>query len=165
MIILGIDPGMASTGYGIIKKIKIKNKKSKIVHLSHGVIKTPVGRGVGKRLRELRLKLRKIIRQFYPDCMVIEQHFFGKNSKTAMVVGQARGVILMTAAEFKLPTFEYQSLAVKKLLTNNGRAEKMEIQRKVQRILKMKAHPTPDDAADALAIAICHGLKVASLVQ
>lgn len=160
MIILGIDPGMAATGYGIIKSsVQSAKFKKKLVHVAHGVIRTPVGMRIGERLKSLRLELRKIIREFNPHCIVVEQHFFGKNSKTAMVVGQARGVLLMTAAESKVPLFEYQSLAVKKMLTNDGRAEKMKIQKKVQKILKMKKHPTPNDAADALAIAICHTLR------
>lgn len=156
MIILGIDPGMAATGYGIIKSSKL-NKN--FVHVAHGVIRTAVNMGIGERLKTLRLDLRRIVKKFKPDCCVIERHFFGKNSKTAMVVGQARGVIVMTLAEFKLPTFEYQSLAVKKMLTQDGRAEKMKIQKTVQKILKMKKRPTPNDAADALAMAICHSLK------
>lgn len=155
MIILGIDPGIAVTGYGIIQTLKHKN----ILHVAHGVIKTPVGVRVGQRLRRLRLELKKIIKEHHPECVAIEQHFFGKNSKTAMVVGQARGVVLMTMAESKIPLYEYQSLAVKKMLTNDGRAEKMKIQKTVKKILKMKKHPTPNDAADALAIAICHSLR------
>lgn len=170
MIILGIDPGMAVTGYGIIKTLKQKNlpagrqgikarKQNDLVHVSHGVIRTPAGMEIGERLKKLRLNLRKIIKEFCPECMVIEQHFFGRNSKTAMIVGQARGVIIMTAAEFNLASFEYQSLSVKKLLTNDGHAEKMKMQKTVKKILRLKKHPTPNDAADALAIAICHSLQ------
>lgn len=160
MIILGIDPGMAVTGYGIIKtKNKDMKTKNSLVYVAHGVIKTPVGMEMGERLKMLRLKLRKIIRDYRPHCLVIEQHFFGRNSKTAMVVGQARGVVLMTTAECRLPLFEYQSLAVKKMLTQDGRAEKMKIQKVVQKILRMKKRPTPNDAADALALAIYHTLK------
>lgn len=161
MIILGIDPGIATTGYGLVKKIK--KSKNNLACIDYGVIKTPCGMEIGERLLLLRRGLRKIIREYIPDCLVLEKHFFGKNSKTAMVVGQARGVIIMTAAEFKLPFFEYQGLAVKKLLTNDGRAEKMKIQKTVAKILRMRKHPTPDDAADALAIAICHGYLSRSL--
>jgi len=106
MIILGIDPGTASTGWGAIKIVKIKNKKEKrngLRCLSYGCIKTPMGMVMPKRLLLLRKELRKIISFYKPDCLATEQLFFGANSKTAMSVGQARGVVMVTAAESNLP--------------------------------------------------------------
>ena len=156
MLILGIDPGMATTGYGLIKQNK---KGDGLLYVACGVIKTPVGMEMGKRLKLLRRDLKKIIKSYSPDCSVLEQLFFGRNAKTAMTVSQARGVIMLTMAESNLPLFEYQGLTVKKTLTQNGRAKKRQIQKTVRKILKMRYLPRPDDAADALGMAIYHALK------
>lgn len=150
MIILGIDPGTATTGYGLIKGPK------KIKYLAHGVIKTPVGMPMGERLLLLRRQLRQVIVAHKPTTVVVEQLFFGRNAKTAMMVGQARGVILMTASETKLPIFEYQGLWVKRKLSGDGHASKKMIQQVVRKTLGLYRLPKPDDAADALALAICY---------
>jgi len=155
-VILGIDPGTATTGYGLVKELKKGNGKLEIGYLSHGVIKTPVGMPMGERLLILRTELKKLIEVYQPTTVVIEQLFFGRNSKTAMMVGQARGVVLMTAAEVSLPIFDYQSLWVKKKLTGDGRANKKRMQQVVRKILRLHRLPRPDDAADALALAISY---------
>lgn len=155
-VILGIDPGTATTGFGIVKSKKKKAKSdSGLVYVSHGVIKTPVGMLMGERLLLLRRKLKEIIKLHKPTAVIIEQLFFGRNSKTAMMVGQARGVVMMTAAEANLPLFDYQSLWVKKKLAGDGHASKKKIQQVVRKTLGLYRLPRPDDAADALALAIC----------
>lgn len=155
-IILGIDPGTATTGFGIVKSKKQKAKSNRdLVYIDHGVIKTPVGMPMGERLLLLRREFKKIIKLHKPTTIIIEQLFFGKNSKTAMMVGQARGVVMMTAAEVNLPIFDYQSLWVKRRLTGDGHASKKKIQQAVRKTLGLYRLPRPDDAADALALAIC----------
>lgn len=112
-----------------------------------------------KRLLMLQKELKKVIKNYQPDCLAMEQLFFGVNSKTAMSVGQARGVVMVTAAEKKIPFFEYQGLQVKFTITGYGRSDKKQIQTSVKKYLKMAEKPKPDDAADALAVAICHLIK------
>jgi crossover junction endodeoxyribonuclease RuvC len=151
--ILGIDPGTATTGFGVVSG-KLK-KKDGLTHISHGVITTPADMEMGERLLLLRQQLKKVIKENEPEAVVIEQIFFGRNSKTAIMVGQARGVVMMTAAEANLPTFEFQGLWVKRRLVGFGHASKKEIQQEVKKVLGLKELPRPDDAADALALAIC----------
>lgn len=163
MIILGIDPGTASTGWGIIKIediiLKREKKNNGLRCLSYGCIKTSLEMTMARRLLLLKKELKKIIHTYQPDCVAMEQIFFGANSKTALSVGQARGVVMVTAAESKLPIFEYQGLQVKLLLTGYGRSDKKKIQQSVKKYLGLSEKPKPDDAADALAVAICHTLK------
>jgi len=156
-IILGIDPGTATTGYGVIQNSEGKQSKSQtnIKYIAHGVIKTPVGMAMGERLLMLHQELKKIIGLHQPQTIVIEQLFFGRNSKTAMTVGQARGVVMVTAAQAKINTCEYQGLWMKKKLVGDGRASKKQIQQYVRKVLGLYKLPRPDDAADALALAIC----------
>lgn len=154
MIILGIDPGTATTGYGLVKQEK-KSSGNGLHHLAHGVIRTPVGMVMGERLLLLRRQLKEVIKIHQPAAMVVEQLFFGRNSKTAMMVSQARGVVTMTAAEEKLPVYNFQGLWVKKRLSGDGHASKKQIQQVVRKLLSLHCLPRPDDAADALALAIC----------
>ncbi len=154
MIILGIDPGTASTGFGIIKA---SSKKVKLVEF--GCITTKAGEEMPKRLLKLRKELKKLIREFEPKIMIIELLFFNTNAKTVMSVGQARGVVMLVAAEHKLPVFEYTALQAKKELTGYGRADKKEVEKAVKRHLRIRRKIKPDDAADALAVAICHVKK------
>lgn len=158
MLILGIDPGTATTGFGVIKTTSKKNGHS-YVHVKHGCILTPKESLMPDRLFSLQNQLRQVILENKPDCVVVEQLFFGINSKTAITVGQARGVVMAAVAEAGLPFFEYQGLSVKKTLTGFGHSDKKIMQKKVQDLLKLKEIPKPDDAADALAIAICHFLR------
>lgn len=166
MIILGIDPGTATTGWGTVKNLKLrvkdsnqKQKNHSLYCIAYGCIKTPMEMVMPKRLLMLRRELRRIIKLYKPDCLAMEQLFFGANSKTAISVGQARGVIMVTAAENNLPIFEYQGLQIKFSLTGYGRSDKKKIQEAVKNYLNLKEKPKPDDAADALAVAIYHFFK------
>lgn len=150
MIILGIDPGTAITGYGLIKK-----KLTKIEIIDYGCIRTETNLSTAERLKKIDQQLAKIIRRYKPQQMAVEDIFFFKNVKTAMKVSQARGVILARAARMNIPVDEYTPLQIKQATTSYGRAGKKQVQRMVQLILNLKEIPKPDDAADALAAAIC----------
>ena len=151
MIIIGIDPGIADTGYGVIKK----EKNNKLSCLTYGSIKTPAHDDLDQRLETLNRELNKIIKKYQPALMAVEQLFFCKNVKTATAVGQARGVILLTGRLNKVRLFEATPLQVKQSVCAYGQAEKLQVQKMVKLILDLKELPKPDDAADALAIAIC----------
>lgn len=158
MKILGIDPGTAITGYGLVEVNKRKGKR-KLTYIKHGCIKTSKNDKMARRLFLLYRDCSRLISEFTPGCVAVEQIFFGANSKTAITVGQARGVVILASEESKIPLFEYQGLAIKRFLTGYGRSNKKEIQKKVKEILSLDFVPKPDDAADGLAIAIYHGLK------
>lgn len=163
MIIFGIDPGTATTGYGVIKSQNGKSK-SVVELMEYGCIVTPKDDPMPLRLYSIQKDLKRLLRQYKPDCIVVEQLFFGINSRTAMTVGQARGVVLSAAASYRIPVFEYQGLHVKSVLTGNGRADKKQIQKSVMKYLNKRKLKKPvngyiDDAADALAVAICHVIK------
>ncbi len=149
LIILAIDPGYAITGWAVIEK-----KQSQLSLLSYGAITTNKNTPHAERLKTLSLKLRKIIKEFKPDTLAIEELFFFKNLKTALKVAEARGVILLNGAEQNLDIKEYTPLEIKQALVGYGRAEKKQIQRMVKTIFQLKAVPKPDDAADAMAIGI-----------
>ncbi|MDD5043765.1 MAG: crossover junction endodeoxyribonuclease RuvC [Patescibacteria group bacterium] len=150
MVILGIDPGFAITGFGLLKKQGVD-----LTHLSHGCIRTDKGENFCLRLKKLNQELNKLIKKHRPDCLAIEELFFCKNAKTALNVGQARGAIILAAINNNLPIYEYTPLEVKQALTGYGRADKNQVQQMVKIILKLKDIPRPDDAADALAVAFC----------
>lgn len=150
MVILGIDPGIADTGFGIIKK-----DEAKITCLMYGSIKTPAKTDIADRLETISNDLNVLIKKYKPDLIAVEQLFFAKNVKTALVVGQARGVVLLTAKQNNIPLTEFTPLQVKQAVTTYGKADKTQIQRMVKMILGLSKIPKPDDAADALAIAIC----------
>ena len=149
-IILGIDPGIADTGYGVINV-----EGSNLTCLAYGSIRTPAQADLISRLELLHKELDKIIKKFRPDYSAVEQLFFNKNAKTALIVGQARGVALLTLKQNKLPVFEYTPAQVKSAVSAYGQASKLQVQKMVKLILNLKELPRPDDAADALAIAIC----------
>ena len=149
MIILGFDPGTATTGFGVIKK----NKEIKLIE--YGCIKTLTNLTTAERLRVLHNQLNLLIKKHKPDMVAVEDIFFFKNLKTVVKVSQARGVILLTAAKSKIPIFECTPLQVKQATTSYGRAEKIQVQKMVKTLLNLKEIPKPDDAADALAVAIC----------
>ncbi len=172
MIIFGVDPGTATTGYGIIRHIK--NKRSKIKNgielIDYGCIVTSKNEEMPLRLYSIQKQLKGLLKQSKPDCVIVEQLFFGINSRTAMTVGQARGVILSTAGGYRLPVFEYQGLHVKYTLTGDGRADKKKIQKSVMKYLGKRKLAKPvngylDDAADALAVAICHVIKTQNAIS
>lgn len=149
-IILGIDPGLADTGYGIIL-----SHCGKINHIAHGSIKTNKNEPLAKRLSLIEQSLVKIIDTYQPEASAVEQLFFCRNITTALSVGQARGVILSTLYKKNISIKELTPLQVKQGVTGYGQASKKQIQQMVKLILNLKTIPKPDDAADALAIAIC----------
>ncbi|MFZ2190142.1 MAG: crossover junction endodeoxyribonuclease RuvC [Candidatus Magasanikiibacteriota bacterium] len=153
--ILGIDPGYGRTGWGVIEKIK-----GEWVLVAYGCIETSVKDPFVDRLVELYNELQKLIKKYEPARVGVEELFFAKNVKTAMKVGQARGVIILTCMQAGLIVNEFTPLQVKQALTGYGRAEKSQVQKMVEMILKIKKKISPDDAADALAIAITTGASM-----
>ena len=152
MIILGIDPGFAITGYGIVKY-----EGNKFCPVDYGAITTASTMELPKRLLHLHDSLAELICGYKPDAIAIEELFFNKNIKTALTVGHGRGVAVLAAAESGVDVFEYTPLQVKQSVVGYGRAEKGQVQQMVKIILNLSKIPKPDDVADALAIAICHG--------
>jgi len=152
MIILGIDPGLATTGWGVIKK-----EQQAISMLGYGVVQTKPGLNRGKRFKEIYLGLAKIISKYKPEVVAVEKLFFFKNLKTALPVSEARGVVLLLVEQKKKKIVELTPLEVKMGICGYGRADKKQIQKMVQKILYLKELPKPDDASDALAAAICCG--------
>ncbi len=151
MIIIGIDPGIADTGYGVINK---KNNNS-LACLDYGSIKTKSTLDLGARLNILHSELDKIIKKYKPRKIAVEQLFFCNNAKTALIVGHARGVILLTIKQNKIPLTELTPLQIKQSVSTYGKATKTQVQKMIKLILNLKEIPKPDDAADALAAAIC----------
>lgn len=151
MIILGLDPGTATTGYGIVRY-----QQQRLTGIVYGTIITPPEMRMSARLNTIYEELGGIITQFKPDEVAIEKLFFGRNTTTAITVGQARGILLLQAERHGLPVGEYTPMQVKQALVGYGLAEKRQVQEMVARILHLSELPRPDDAADALAIAICH---------
>ncbi len=151
MKIFGIDPGTATTGWAIVEEIK---KNPGLV--ACGCINTSKIKSDAERLVEIGKDVALLIKKYKPDEAAIEDLFFFKNLKTAITVAQARGVILYEIKKNNIPLFSYTPLQVKQALTGYGRADKKQIQEMVKNILKLKRIPQPDDAADAVAIAICH---------
>lgn len=149
--ILGIDPGTVLLGWGLIEK-----SKTGLIPLKYGCIKTPPNSDRGDRLLHIFNSLCDILEKNCPDEMAIEELFFFKNQKTVISVAEARGVAIVCAKKFGLPVAEYTPLQIKQALTGYGRAEKSQIQEMVRISCKLKECPKPDDAADALAVAICH---------
>ncbi len=151
MLILGIDPGTATTGYSLIE-----SEGDNIRLLDFGIIKTQATTENAERLSQICADIEELVSTYHPDEAAIEDLFFSKNVKTAMKVAQARGAIIATLSKAKVKIHEYKPVEVKSAVTGNGRAEKMQIQKMTQIILGLKEIPKPDDAADAIAIAICH---------
>ncbi|HNY36208.1 MAG TPA: crossover junction endodeoxyribonuclease RuvC [Candidatus Pacearchaeota archaeon] len=152
MIILGIDPGTATTGFGVID-YKKKNKKQ-IVCLDYGIIQTSPKQNMGERLIQLNFDLNEIIKKYKPEMAAVESLFFFKNLKTAMPVSQARGVIIYTLSKKNIPFIEVTPMQAKTSVTGYGKATKNQVQKMVQNLLCLEKLPKPDDAADALALAI-----------
>lgn len=153
MIYLGIDPGTATTGFGIIKKTK--NPKQEYEILEFGVVETPKTDSDSKRLQIIFEDLTGLIKKHKPDFIGIEKLFFATNARTAMTVSQARGIALLASEQAKVPILEFTPLQVKNTLCGYGKADKKQVQSMVQKTFKLKNIPKPDDAADALAIALC----------
>jgi crossover junction endodeoxyribonuclease RuvC len=155
MKILGIDPGIARCGWGVLEA-----RNSKLEVKGFGCIETSPKKAVEKRLEEIYSEISKLIKTYSPDALAIEELFFNTNAKTAFVVGQARGVILLAAAQNNLKIGIYTPLQVKMALTGYGRAEKPQVGQMVKVLLNLKEIPKPDDTADALAIAITHAFTM-----
>ncbi len=151
-VVVGIDPGTAITGYGIIRE----QENGDLEWVSHGVVKTPSDWDEPQRLLEIYQKLNEIFTSYKPDCCAVEKLFFQKNVKTAIQVGQGRGAALIAAAEAELTVGEYTPLEIKQAVVGYGNADKQQVQKMVKVLLNLEEIPKPDDAADALAVAICH---------
>lgn len=149
MVILGIDPGIGKTGWGVILK-NGNNTKA----IAYGCIETAAGLPLERRLQTIRAELVEIIKKHKPTQLGIEELFFNTNAKTALIVGQARGVVIVTAADLGLEVFSYTPLQVKTAVTGYGRAEKAQMGKMVKMLLNLTEIPKPDDTADALAIAL-----------
>ena len=152
MIILGFDPGLATLGYGVIKK----QARSKPEMVDYGIISTPKDLNLLDRLCLIEKGVKQVIDTFKPDEIAIEELFFAKNVKTGIAVAHARGVTLLTAAKECAKIYEYTPLQIKQALTGYGRADKPQMQKMVKTLLNLKSIPRPDDAADALAVALTH---------
>lgn len=160
MLILGIDPGYAIVGFGLVEAVPGKQRLA-----ACGAINTPAGVRLPARLWQIATDLEELIRQFQPDVMAIEELFFNHNVTTGIGVAQARGVILMTAEKLGLPVCEYNPSQVKQAVVGYGKAEKRQVMDMTKRLLNLNAVPKPDDAADAVAIALCHARSSTSLLS
>ena len=160
MLILGIDPGTATTGYGVIE---VNGKVYKAIDF--GLIETEKNGIPSHRLLDIHKQITKVIKAHNPDVMAIEKLFFFSNAKTVIRVGQAQGVLLFSAAKTRLEVFEYAPAMIKKVVTGNGRADKKDIQKSLRKVLGAKVRSKKrkkthfDNAADALAVALCHAYK------
>ena len=160
MIILGIDPGVATVGFGIISETGGAPKPER-----HGVITTPAGMRLALRLTLIHDDVSELIRTFKPDAIAVEELFFNTNLKTAIAVAHGRAAIILAGEEQGVPMFEYTPLQVKKAVAGYGHATKKQVMDMVRRLLSMEHAPKPDDTADALAVAICHARSMNSLLN
>lgn len=152
MLVIGIDPGTAITGYGIIAELPDKTLQM----VACGAIRTPAKMAAEERLKTLHARLAHILQTHQPDCAAVEKLYFQRNVRTALQVGQARGVIVLALSQADVPVYEYNPMDVKLAVTGYGMAEKIQIQQMVKALLALPQVPKPDDVADALAVAICH---------
>jgi len=159
MITLGIDPGTAEMGWGIVERKDVSGKKPKIIYISHGMITTPSTDPLSKRLVVIKRGVEELVSAHDVGEIVIERVVFNVNKKSAISVAQAYGVVMLLAGERDIPVYEYNALEAKLELTGHGRAEKKDVQSSLKTLFKMEKHPTPVHSADALAIAICHIIK------
>ena len=160
MRILGIDPGVAIVGFGLIE-----SERGSVRMLQYGAVTTPAGLPLATRLVQIENDMTELIRQLKPDEIAIEELFFSKNITTGIAVSHGRGVILCTAERLGVPIYEYTPMQVKQAVVGYGLADKKQVMDMTKRLLKLKAVPRPDDAADALAIAICHARSATSLLR
>ena len=151
VIVLGIDPGVANTGYGVVAQ-----QRGRLFALDGGVIETAAGLEVGRRLTTIHARVGELIDEYRPDAVALEDLYFGANARSAFAVGQARGVVMLAAGQRDVPCSSYTPQQVKSAVCGSGRAAKDQVQRMVQTLLALSELPKPDHAADALAIAICH---------
>lgn len=160
MRILGIDPGLATVGFSIVD-----TDKNSMKLVTCGIISTPAKTTLSSRLDRIFCDMNELITTFHPDAMSVEELFFNTNITTGIAVAQARGVIILTAYRAGVEIFEYTPLQVKQAVVGYGRAEKKQVIDMVRRILELPAAPKPDDAADAVALAICHARSSSSLLS
>ncbi len=151
MLVLGIDPGTAVTGFGLV----VKDGRN-LTAVEHGVIRTRASTDFALRLVQIHEEIKTLLERHQPDAVAVEELFFSRNAKTFGTVSQARGVLLLTVAQHGIEIFEYTPLQVKQAVVGYGKAEKKQVQKMVKSILRMENIVRPDDAADALAVAICH---------
>ena len=151
VIVLGIDPGTRNTGYGVVFA-----RGQRLAALDGGVIETEAHDSLEKRLTKIHVRLNDLIKEHTPTAVAVEDIYFGQNARTAFSVGQARGVVLLAAGLHGLPAYSYTPQAVKQSVCGSGSAEKAQVQRMVGALLSLPEPPSPDHAADALAVAICH---------
>ena len=160
MIILGVDPGVATVGFGIIETAGSENNL-----LRYGAITTPAKMRLAARLFQIFRDTSELLDTFKPDAVAIEELFFNTNHKTGIAVAHGRAAVILACEEQGIPMYEYTPLQVKKAVAGYGRAEKKQVMEMVKRLLNMETTPKPDDAADALAIAICHSRFAGSLLN
>ncbi len=160
MRILGIDPGVATIGFGVVNA-----EGTRLRMESYGAITTPAGLPLAARLLQIETDMEQLLRDVKPDEVSIEELFFSKNITTGIAVAHGRGVILCTIEKMQLPVYEYTPMQVKQAVVGYGLAEKRQVMDMTRRLLRLKAVPRPDDAADALALAICHARSATSLLR
>jgi crossover junction endodeoxyribonuclease RuvC len=151
VIVLGIDPGVANTGYGVVA-----HDRGRLVALDGGVIETRAGEEPGERLAHIHARVGELMDGYTPDAVAVEDLYFGANANSAFAVGQARGVVILAAGQRRIPCRSYTPQQVKAAVCGSGRAGKGQVQRMVQALLSLAEPPKPDHAADALAVAVCH---------
>ena len=151
VIVLGIDPGVANTGYGVVA-----HDRGRLVALDGGVIETRAGEDAGARLVQIFARVGELMDGYAPDAVAVEDLYFGANANSAFAVGQARGVVILAAGQRAIPCRSYTPQQVKAAVCGSGRADKGQVQRMVQTLLSLPDPPKPDHAADALAVAVCH---------
>jgi crossover junction endodeoxyribonuclease RuvC len=151
VIVLGIDPGVANTGYGVVAQ-----ERGRLFALDGGVIETAPNLDAGRRLRTIHERVAALLDEYRPDALALEDVYFGQNARSAFAVGQARGVVMLAAGQRAVPCASYTPQQVKGAVCGHGRAAKDQVQRMVQTLLALEDLPRPDHAADALAVAICH---------
>ena len=157
MLVLGIDPGYAIVGFGLVETERGKQRLVK-----YGVITTPAGIPIQSRLMDIERDMNELLDTFRPDCLAIEELFFNTNITTGIAVAHGRGVILYAAEKCSIPLYEYTPSQVKLAVTGYGKAEKRQVMDMTRRLLKLRSVPRPDDAADALALALCHARSATS---
>jgi crossover junction endodeoxyribonuclease RuvC len=160
MVILGIDPGVATVGFGVIDAQRGRNRL-----IQYGTITTLPGQPLSARLSQIYRDMNELLDTFHPDELAVEELFFNTNLTTGISVAHGRGVILLAAEQHGIPIYEYTPMQVKQSVVGYGKAEKKQVMLMTQRLLRMEKIPRPDDAADALALAICHSRSATSLIN
>ena len=160
MRILGVDPGIATIGFGLVEA-----ERSQIRMITYGVITTPAGIPLSRRLLQISCDMEALIDQLKPEAIAVEELFFNNNITTGISVAHGRGVILCVAEKCGIPLYEYTPSQVKQAVVGYGKAEKRQVMQMTKMLLKLKELPRPDDAADALALAICHARSATSLLR